>query len=141
MTLAVALALAGGAQARDGALGNWRLNELRPGPDRRPVDQREWAARLVEALGLAGHLPPDHREADLYSLLCPVRSERTVSADGRRVPTRPPFQVRIDQPTASDDSPLRMVVGVPATALYTLRVTGSGHARGRAKFDFVNLGR
>ena len=132
MRCALLLALVLGAptaHARDGTTGDWRHFELDAGQDRRAVDEREWAARLVEALGLADALPPDHGPEDVYSLLCPARVERSIRAGGRRVPTRPPFHVQIDEPTASGDAPLRMVVGVPATALYVLRVSGRGAGR------------
>ncbi len=130
--LACALALvwvsAPGA-ARERFTGDWRDLEIPGGADRRIVDQREWAARLVEALDLSDALPPDHGPEDVYSLLCPSRVERSVRAEGRRVPTRPPFHVSIDQPTGQPGAPLRMVVAAPATALYVLRVKGRGHAR------------
>jgi hypothetical protein len=104
--------------------------ELAAVHDERILTHSEWAARLVDALGLAESLPLDHTEDDLFSLLCPDRAERDVQAGGRSVPTRPPFQVTLENPrSAGHSEPLRLVFAAPATALYTLRVHGVGAGR------------
>jgi hypothetical protein len=64
--------------------------ELVPAPDRRVVTPPEWAARLVEALGLAGSLPLDHDADDLYSLLCPDLAEPETTPE--RI-SRPPNSI------------------------------------------------
>ena len=98
--------------------------------DQHSVTLQDWAARLVESMGLAGSLPLNHTEDDLYSMLCPDRAERDVQAEGRSVPTRPPFQVTLEKPRSSGvPGPLRLVFAAPATALYSLQVQGEGAAR------------
>lgn len=104
--------------------------ELAPVHDARVLTHADWAARLVDALGLAESLPLDHLEDDLFSLLCPDRAERDVQAGGRSVPTRPPFHVVLENPTSGGSAePLRLVFAAPASALYTLRVHGVGAGR------------
>jgi hypothetical protein len=92
----------------------------------------DWAARLVDALGLDGSLPLDHGADDLYSLLCPGRAEREIQAGGRSISTRSSFPVGLDSPGAGNrGSPgaLRLAFSAPATGLYTLEVRGDGAAR------------
>jgi hypothetical protein len=129
------------ASGQDGLPLIWSAprGELVPAPDRSIVTLPEWAARLVEAMELAGSLPIDHDADDLYSLLCPGRAEREIRSGGRSVPTRPPFQVVLKNPGHPGSSePLRLVFAVPATALYTLKVRGEG--AGRWSADHQSLG-
>jgi len=104
--------------------------ELVPVSDQRIVTVADWAARLVEALGLAASLPLGHGADDLYSLLCPDRAEQKLEAGGRGVSTRLPFQITLDG-SRSSSSPgvLRLAFSAPATAPYTLKVRGEGAAR------------
>ncbi len=98
-----------------------------PSQSDRVVLEEEWAELLVEALGLEEALPEEPEAADRFGLLCP---ERTVAvAEGRavapgelRVAAKPP---RKREP----GKPLRLVVSVPATALYQLQVHGVGAQR------------
>ncbi len=136
---AVVWGLAAPGLARDGALGTPSTAALEPAPSRRVVTQEEWAARLISALELAPVLPVDHDAADVFSLLCPDRAERAIRAEGRRVPSRPPFEVAVQgDDIPQREHPVRMVLPVPATALYSLRVRGSG--RGRWAVDRQDLG-
>ena len=58
------------------------------GRSERVVTEGEWAADLVEALGLTPALPEDPSGDDLFSLLCPDRAELVTQAGGRTVPGR-----------------------------------------------------
>jgi hypothetical protein len=63
-------------------------------------------------------------------MLCPERAERAVESEGRRLPVGPAFEVRLDSPRAAGaGAPMRMVVPVPASALYTLVAHGKGRSR------------
>jgi hypothetical protein len=114
--------------------------ELAHPSDQRSITLTDWAARLVEALGLAASLPLGHDADDLYSLLCPDRVEREIRADGRSFHTRHPFQISLDGPRSSD-SPgvLRLAFAAPATAPYTLKVRGEGAARWYADHQSVGI--
>lgn len=128
-SLLAAAGMAVVAQARDDALGP-REDVITPSPRARVVSEGEFAGDLLEALGLDRVLPEDHGGEDVFSLLCPERAERAVESEGRRLPVGPAFEVRLDSPRAArPGAPLRMVVPVPASALYTLVAHGAGRSR------------
>jgi hypothetical protein len=124
-----AVLVAVAAHARDEALGP-REDVIAPSPRARVVSESEFAGDLLEALGLDHVLPEEHGQEDVLSLLCPERAERAVESEGRRLPVGPAFEVRLDSPRAARaGAPLRMVVPVPASALYTLVAHGAGRSR------------
>lgn len=124
--LALLLALPGQAGSPD----SLRLSGLQGSEERRVIREAEWAADLIDTLGLAGALPEEHADSDLFSLLCAERAERSVGAGGLRAPSRSAFQVAVDAPPRQGASgSVRVVVSVPATALYALVVEGTGPQR------------
>jgi len=113
-----------------GATDSLALGRARPVEDRRVVSEREWAFELVRVLGLERTLPPEARPADVYALLCADRAERDFGPGGRELKEGAAFRVAVvpDRPRAAKE-PVRVVVHVPATALYQLSVEGSGLQR------------
>jgi hypothetical protein len=101
-----------------------------PRVSERVIEQGEWASELVLALGLSDALPEDHQPEDLFGLLCPEQIERTTQSGGHRAPTGAPFTVVVAAPSIRQlgDS-IRVVVTLPATAIYTLSVSGVGPQR------------
>jgi hypothetical protein len=100
------------------------------GSSQRVVQQGEWAANLVEVLGLSSALPEDPDTADVIGLLCPEGAERIVETGGRRLPSESAFRVVVDIPRGrSPADPLRAVFSIPATAVYMLTVEGAGPQR------------
>jgi hypothetical protein len=104
------------------------------GPDasasQRIVHQGEWAANLVEVLGLSSALPEDSDAADVISLLCSDAAERITELGGRRLPAGSAFRVVVDAPRGrSATDPVRAVVSLPATSVYMLSVEGTGPQR------------
>jgi hypothetical protein len=96
----------------------------------RVVHQGEWAANLVEVLGLTQALPQDADGGDVFGLLCPDRAEVATGAGGRRLPSGKAFRVAVDSPPRKTPTdPVRVVVSVPATAVYMLSIEGSGLQR------------
>jgi hypothetical protein len=96
----------------------------------RVVLQREWAANLVNALGLASSLTQVPDTGEVYGLLCPDGAERSTEVGGRRLPAGSAFRVAVAAPRgASPGDPVRVVVSVPATAVYRLSVEGAGAQR------------
>jgi len=96
----------------------------------RVVTHAEWAANLVDVLGLTAALPADATAHDVLGLLCPDRAELAPSAGGRRLPEGSAFRVAVDAPRREDPmDPIRLVVALPATAVYMLSVEGSGRQR------------
>jgi hypothetical protein len=96
----------------------------------RLVLEEEWAADLVDLLGLDRALPDEPRAADFFSLLCAEQVEREVGIDGRTAPVGPLFEASADvPPVRRPGDPVRMVLSVPATALYSLSVEGVGLQR------------
>jgi hypothetical protein len=101
-----------------------------PRVSERVIEQGEWAAELVFALGLSDALPEDHDEADLFGLLCAEQSEHRLGAGGRMIPTDAPYRVSmLPAPDHRPGDPIRMIVTLPATALYALTVNGVGGQR------------
>ena len=95
------------------------------------VREEQWARTLVRALDLGEDvLGSDPAPRDLFALLCADEAEMTTEGGGRRVPARAAFQVS-DELTKSrgPGEPVRIVLDVPATALYQLMVEGTGKQR------------
>jgi hypothetical protein len=96
----------------------------------RVVPEEEWAADLVELLGLDAALPESPRPSDYFSLLCAEQAERAVTSGGRSAPIGPLFEASAGVPPARrPGDPVRIVVSVPATALYSLAIEGVGLQR------------
>jgi hypothetical protein len=138
IVLAIAAALAfsillPGMGVGDGR-GDTTLDRFRiadePRVSERVIEQGEWASELVFALGLSGALPEDHQPEDLFGLLCPEQIERATQSGGHLAPTGPLFTVAVAAPSIRQlgDS-LRVVVSLPATAIYALSVSGFGPQR------------
>lgn len=101
-----------------------------PTGSRRIVTEAEWAADLVQVLGLAETLPAKLSDQDHFALLCADRAELVTQGDGRQMPARAALRVvaEPDEPRGPGQ-PVRLVVSVPATALYLLSVEGVGPQR------------
>jgi hypothetical protein len=96
----------------------------------RLVPEEEWAADLVDLLALDQALPEAPRAADYFSLLCAEQVEREVGTGGHTAPVGPLFEASADvPPPRRPGDPVRVVLAVPATALYSLTVEGVGLQR------------
>ena len=96
----------------------------------RLVLEEEWAADLVDLLALDRALPEAPEAADHFSLLCAEQVEREVGTGGRSAPVGPLFEASADLPPPQrPGDPVRVVLSVPATALYALSVEGVGLQR------------
>ena len=95
-------------------------------PSARAVLEEEWAARLVEALGLGEGLPAEPTPEDLYGLLCPQQALRAVGEDAEQGGA--PLVAHPVAP-ATPTEPVRVVIDAPATALYLFEVEGVGLQR------------
>lgn len=96
----------------------------------RVITESEWASELVFALGLSEALPEEPEAAELFGLLCADSAERVTAAGGRRVAQGAPLRFAADTPpTRQPGDPVRLVVTLPATALYALTVNGVGPQR------------
>lgn len=94
------------------------------------VHEEQWARTLVRALALDGVLPDQPENADLFALLCADQAEMATDADGRRAPVRAAFRISREMALGrAPGEPVRVVLDVPATALYQLAVEGSGKQR------------
>jgi hypothetical protein len=94
------------------------------------VREEQWAGTLVRALALGEVLEDQPESRDLFALLCADKAEMTTQAGGRRAPARAAF--RISEEMVEDRAPgepVRVVLDVPATALYQLAVEGEGKQR------------
>jgi hypothetical protein len=101
-----------------------------PVASERLVLEEEWAADLVDLLALDRALPDAPRAADHFSLLCAEQAEREVGSGGRSVPVGPLFEASAAlPPPRRPGDPVRVVLSVPATALYSLSVEGVGLQR------------
>jgi hypothetical protein len=102
----------------------------RPVASERLVPEEEWASHLVDALALDRALPEAARPSDYFSLLCAEQIEREVGSGGRSAPVGPLFEASADvQPPRRPGEPARVVLSVPATALYSFSVEGEGLQR------------
>jgi len=96
----------------------------------RTVDQGQWAVNLADVLGLSSVLPDDPDIADVFGLLCPEGAERTTEAGGRIVPAGSVYRAAVEAPRRrSYTDPVRVVVSLPAPAVYMLTVEGTGGQR------------
>lgn len=102
------------------------LGSARPVPSGIPATERAWADALVRELGLARTLPPEPAAEDVYALLCAADIERSGRAAGGSSGLR--VAVAPDRPRGPNE-PVRVVLHVPATALYQLTVEGAGLQR------------
>ncbi len=130
LTAAAWLAFAApGALADDAGLPAASSHDA-PVASERVVPEEEWASDLVDALALDGALPDAAVPADLFSLLCAEQLEREVGSGGRSAPVGPLFEAAADvQPARRPGEPARVVLSVPATALYSFSVEGVGRQR------------
>ncbi|HEY8155906.1 MAG TPA: hypothetical protein VII72_17380 [Myxococcota bacterium] len=108
----------------------------RPGLAAAPVEsdrlvlEEEWASDLVDLLALDHALPDAPVAADYFSLLCAEQVEREVGTGGHTAPVGPLFEASADvPPPRRSGDPARVVLTVPATALYSLTVEGVGKQR------------
>jgi len=126
----VAPAWPGAAELRRESRASSSLLGAEPSGSHRLLTQAEWAADLVDLLGLDDALPPDASDDDRFALLCPDRAELVTETGGRRVPGRSALRVAVEAPSRqSPTDPVRLVVSAPATALYQLSVEGVGRQR------------
>jgi len=94
------------------------------------VYEQQWAGTLVRALSLDEVLPEAAADADVFALLCADAAEMATDAGGRRVPARAAFQISREMTEGrAPGEPVRVVLDVPATALYQLSVDGRGKQR------------
>ncbi|MGH0031321.1 MAG: hypothetical protein ACQGVC_16105 [Myxococcota bacterium] len=121
-------AFAGSAAAQSAAgIG---MAEPRPSGSGVVVYEEQWAKTLVRALALDEVLPDEPDDADLFALLCADAAEMVTDAEGRRAPARAAFQISREMSEGrKPGEPVRVVLDVPATALYQLMVEGSGKQR------------
>jgi hypothetical protein len=93
------------------------------------VAEEDWAAELVRALGLAGALPAHPAPRELFEILCVAKAEPRRAAAGGG-PGGEAARVSAEAPQrSSPQAPLRLVLSVPATAVYQLSVEGVGLQR------------
>lgn len=101
-----------------------------PTPSGAVLAEEDWAEQLVGALGLAEPLPEEPGAVEIFSLLCVEKAELALRAGGRALPADAASRVTVDAPRRrSPDGPLRLVVSLPATAVYQLSVEGVGFQR------------
>jgi len=91
--------------------------------------EAEWATDLAEVLGIDEILPEDAEAGERFALLCADRAA-TPDTDGRDLAGASPTRVTAAAPAgAGPGSPVRLVVQVPATALYLFSIEGVGLQR------------
>lgn len=101
-----------------------------PTGSRRVFTEAEWAADLVDILGLAETLPAERSDEDHFAMLCADHAELVTESDGRQMPGRSALRVEAEPPPRrGPGDPVRVVVSVPATALYLLSIEGVGPQR------------
>jgi hypothetical protein len=126
----VALAWPGAAELRRESGPRRSMLGAEPSGSRRVVTEADWAMDLVDLLGLNDALPPDSSDDDRFALLCPDRAELVTQTGGRRAPGRSALRVSAEIPQRQGPTePVRLVVSVPATALYQLSIEGVGRQR------------
>ena len=128
--MAVALALLWGAPGASAQTPEG-LGMAEPAVDGsgRVVREEEWASTLARALGLDEVLSQTPESDEVFALLCADAAEMGTDAEGRRVPARAAFEVQQPEVADAPGEPLRIVLDVPATALYQLTVSGAGKQR------------
>jgi hypothetical protein len=123
---AVAL-LAAAAPAR--AQSEWpALREGAATESELSLTHSEWARDLALTLGLADTLDASASDAERFGLLCPEGIELATEAGGHRVAGEA-FGVSAELQGVGPGEPVRLVLSVPATALYQLEVEGVGDQR------------
>jgi hypothetical protein len=96
----------------------------------RIVYQGEWASNLANVLGLSSVLSEDLEIADVFGLLCAEGAERVTEAGGRSLPAGSVYRAVVEAPRGNSPAePVRVVVSLPAPALYVLTVEGTGAQR------------
>jgi len=128
--LAVGIALVGASAAADTLEPRYR----KLGPDavrsERIVTQGDWAAHLVDVLGLTPALTDDSSIEDVFGLLCPKDSGHRSDVAGGSTAGTSAYHAVIDVPKPKSPSDLlRMTVSLPSPAVYMLSVEGSGPQR------------
>jgi hypothetical protein len=94
------------------------------------VSEAEWAAQLVDVLGLEQVLPESLEEEELFALLCAEHAELALARGGRRLPADASFRVAVEAPRPRTPlGPVRFKVSIPGTALYQLTAEGVGLQR------------
>jgi hypothetical protein len=117
----LAVATAAHAEAED-------LRGAEPTESELSVRQSSWARDLVDQLGLAAVLDPSAGDRERFGLLCAEDAELATEGGGHRAAAEA-FAVNADLPERGPGEHVRVVVSVPATALYQLEVAGAGHQR------------
>jgi len=96
----------------------------------RIVFQTEWATSLASVLGLSPVLSEDPTAEEVFALLCADRAERTIESGGMRLPVESAYRIAVDAPRGETaTAPIRVVVNLPAPAVYMLSVEGTGPQR------------
>lgn len=127
LLLAIVLRAGGAFAEPASSLG---LLGAEPTPSGAVLFEEDWAGQLAGALGLGETLSEQPRIADVFSLLCVEQAELALAAGGRSLPADAAFRVAVDAPRRrSPHGPVRLVVSLPATALYQLSVEGVGLQR------------
>jgi len=94
------------------------------------LSEAEWAAQLVDVLGLEPLLPENLDEAELFALLCAEQAELELVEGGRRLPADASFRVAVEAPRPPTPlGPVRFTISIPGTALYQLTAEGVGLQR------------
>lgn len=100
------------------------------GTSARVVLHEAWARDLVRALGLEPALDDEAAADDAFTLLCAEHAQVVPEASDRGLPDRSGFRIAAEggerrRPT----DPVRVLLSVPAPALYILAVEGEGRQR------------
>ncbi len=119
------LAVATAARAQSEAPA---LRSAGPTESELSLTQSAWARELVDQLGLSHALEASASDAERFGLLCPEGVELAIEAGGHRAAGEA-FGVNAELPGSGPGEPVRLVVSVPATALYQLEVEGVGNQR------------
>ena len=104
------------------------LREGAPTESELSLTQAAWARDLTRTLGLDSALEDGASDAERFGLLCPEGIELATEAGGHRAAGEA-FGVQAELPDAGPGEPVRLVVSVPATALYQLEIEGVGNQR------------
>jgi hypothetical protein len=125
---ALAWALLFAARAATGQSEAGDLRGAGPTASELSIPHSLFARDLVDHLGLAPALDPSAGDAERFGLLCPEDVELATEAGGHRAAAES-FAVNAELPERGPGEHVRVVVSVPATALYQLEVEGVGTQR------------
>lgn len=126
----IAAATVWGASARAESPGAVAPLIREDNASQRIVFQSEWATSLASVLGLSPVLSEEPTAEEVFALLCADRAERTIEAGGMRLPVESAFRVAVDAPRGkTPTAPVRVVVNLPAPAVYMLSIEGTGTQR------------